>query len=221
MSNITAHIIIIDGAPHTGKKMFSFELALALMYNNQKTALVLPEGSSLKQTITKRKQQFPDLPQLEFISHDEFDKKVNNFNAVIILTSANDNLAVTANTFITIIPQNKKSATKFKEDSAYLNSLWELKKKIAAISARSLDWVVCENNVTERKSASPTEELKHTAKLYGFRLCPPLNHRKAYTTNHTGLSAQDKTTSKLKKELTYDDICAKREIIKLAEFIFS
>jgi hypothetical protein len=57
--------------------------------------------------------------------------------------------------------------------------------------------------------------------MYGFRLCPPLNKRQAYQNNFLGLSAQDKTTGNLNKYLTYDDICAKREIIKLAEFIFS
>lgn len=221
MSNINAHIVIIDGAPNVGKKMFSFELALALMYNNQKTALVLPAGSDLKQTITKRKQLFPTLPQLEIITREEFNTKVNNFNAVIIPTTAEDQLALTANTFITMIPQNKKNATSFMQNKTYLNTLWELKKKIAATNGRSLDWVVCENNLNAKNTTDPTEDLAKTARLYGFRLCPPLNRRKAYTANAFGLSAQDKTTSELKKDLTYDDICAKREIIKLAEFIFS
>lgn len=221
MSDIKAHIVIIDGTPNVGKEMFSFELALALIYNKQKTALVLPRGSGLEKTLNKRKQLFPNLPQLESITPEEFNTKVNNFNAVIIPTTAEDKLALSANTFITMIPQNKKSADSFKQNKTYLNSLWELKKKIAATNGRSLDWVVCENNLKDKNTETPTEDLAKTAKLYGFRLCPPLNSRKAYSANISGISAQDKTSAALKKDLTYDDICAKREIIKLAEFIFS
>jgi len=221
MSDIKAHIIIIDGKANTGKKMFSLELALVLAYNSQKTAIVLPTDSKLRQTLNQRRQQFARLPQIEIITREDFKAKANDYNAVIIPASANDELALTANTFITIIPQTKKSATAFKQDTTYLNTLWELKKKIAASSGRSLDWVVCENNLKDKSTDAPSEELAKTAKLYGFRACPPLNRRKAYAANVSGISAQDKTTPELKKELTYDDICAKREIIRLAEFIFS
>ncbi len=221
MSDIKAHIIIIDGKPNIGRKMFSLELALVLAYNNQKTAIVLPPDSKLRQTLSQRKQQFPHLPQIEIIAREDFKANANDYNAIIIPTSANDELALTANTLITMIPQTKKSTAAFNQDKAYLNALWKLKKKIAASCGRSLDWVVCENNLKDKNTDAPSAELTKAAKLYGFRVCPPLNRRKAYTANASGISAQDKTTPELKKELTYDDICAKREIIRLAEFIFS
>ena len=64
------------------------------------------------------------------------------------------------------------------------------------------------------------------SRLYGFRAAPPLNFRHPYQNAVSGISAQDKTLSpeffpELAKQLTYEDICAKREILKLAEFIFS
>lgn len=66
-----------------------------------------------------------------------------------------------------------------------------------------------------------TGELTQISRLYGFRAAPALNFRKAYKNDATGISAQDKSSADLKKLLTYEDICARREILKLAEFIFS
>jgi hypothetical protein len=59
------------------------------------------------------------------------------------------------------------------------------------------------------------------AKMYGFRVAPMLNRRQAYLSLAEGCSAQDKSEAVLKSQMTYEDICAKREIIKLAEFIFN
>ncbi len=221
MPEINAHIIVIDGASKTGKKMFGFELALALAYNQQKTALVLPADSPLRQTLNTRQTQFPLLPQLGIISREDFYNKVNNFNAVILSASPSDSLATTANTFITLLHKNKKDISSFMQNTTYKADLWELKKKIACQQKHALDWIICENNLNGKNSSIPSEELAKIAKMSGFRLAPPINCRKAYATNIAGLSAQDKTISELKKDLTYDDICAKREIIKLAEFIFS
>lgn len=216
-----AHIIIIDGEHGVGKKTFCFELAIILLYNQQKTALVLSTDSPLRQTLERRKKQFPALPLPAILSREEFANKANDYDAIIIPTDATDELAVTAETFITLLPKNKKASSRFKQNVIYINKLWELKKKIASNFNRSLNWVVCENNLKDKTADAPSAELLQAAKMYGFRLCPPLNHRNAYLANVQGLSAQDKTDESLKDSLTYDDICAKREIIKLAEFIFS
>ncbi len=221
MAENKAHIIIIDGASGTGKKTLCFELALVLLYNQQKTALVLSDDSPLRQTLELRKARFPELPLPTVLSRKDFSEKAGNYNAVIIPASASDELAAGAETFITLLPKNKRASSRFKQDVMYINNLWELKKKIASGYSRSLNWVVCENNLTDKNADAPSAELFQAAKMYGFRLCPPLNRRKAYLTNNRGLSAQDKTATPLKDSLTYDDICAKREIIKLAEFIFS
>ena len=219
MQNIKSHIIVLDGKANSGRKTFGFELALALMYNNQKTALLLSADSPLHKTLANRPK---DLPTPEIISRKDFLSKANNFDAIIIPEiSSNDELAITAQTYITMQPKTKQSSKEFQKDLPYINSVWELKKKIASKYNRSLDWVVCENNPKEKNEEIPSEEISKISRMYGFRLCPPLNKRQAYQNNFLGLSAQDKTTGNLNKYLTYDDICAKREIIKLAEFIFS
>jgi hypothetical protein len=217
-----AHIIIIDGALGAGRKMFAFELALTLLYNAQRTALVLADDSPLRQAIQKRRVLLPQLLTPEIISRKDFYSEANKYNAVIIpeATMA-DELALTASTYITIIPQSKQSAQKFAKKLTYINSVWELKKKIAATYGRSLNWIICENNLKEKISDSPSPELAQISRTYGFRVSPPLNRRIAYQNNITGISAQDKSLPLLKKDLTYDDICAKREITKLAEFIFN
>ena len=219
MHNIKSHIIVLDGKANSGKKTFCFELALALMYNNQKTAILLSSDSPLRKTLANRPQY---LPTPAIISRQDFLSKANNFDAIIIPEiSSTDELAITAQTYITMQPKTKQSSKDFQKDLQYINSLWELKKKIASKYNRSLDWVICENNLKEKNEETPSEEISKISRMYGFRICPPLNKRKAYQNNFLGLSAQDKTSGNLNKYLTYDDICAKREIIKLAEFIFS
>ena len=98
--------------------------------------------------------------------------------------------------------------------------MWELKKKIASNYNKSLNWVICENNLKNKSTDIPSRELTQMAKMYGFRVAPPINKRSSYLNTLEGISSQDKTNTMLKNILTYEDICARREIIKLAEFIF-
>lgn len=216
-----AHTIIIDGANGSGRKMLGFELALVLLYNMQKTALLLTPNSTLKQTILARQTQYPNLPTPQILNREDFIKKNNEFDAIIIPEiNAFDDLAINSSTYITLIPQKKKYINNFEKDINYINSIWELKKKIAANHKRTLNWVICENNLFSNNSSVPSAQLEKLAKTYGFRLAPPLTNRKTYFLNHIGISAQDKNTPQLTEQMSYEDICAKREIIKLAEFIF-
>ncbi|MBO5285202.1 MAG: hypothetical protein J6B00_04925 [Alphaproteobacteria bacterium] len=216
------HIVIIDGKPGSGRKTLAFELALTLLYNAQKTALLLTPDSPLRKTLQKRKEKFPTLLTPAILNREEFEAKAGDFNAIIIPeTNAKDNLAALASTYITMLPANKKNAEFFRKNPSYINSIWELKKKIAATYNHSLDWVVCENNLSGHFISEPSAELAAVARTCGFRTTAPLNRRLAYQTVTTGISAQDKSLIELKNTLTYEDICAKRELTKLAEFIFS
>jgi len=217
-----AHIIIIDGNAETGRNMLSFELAITLLYNAQRTALILTDDSPLKEVLRKRKTILPELLTPAIISRKNFYEEADKYNAIIIPhCCATDELAVMASTYITLLPKEKHSINEFKKNKAYLNSVFELKKKIAATYGHSLNWIICENNRQPTLADSPSVALQKIAKLYGFRLAFPLNNRLPYQKNNQGISAQDKTLPFLSKELTYEDIYAKREIIKLAEFIFS
>lgn len=219
MQEIKSHIIILDGKKESGRKTLGFELALALLYNDQKTALLLSDDSLLHQTLAKRPK---DLPMPAIITRKDFFDTANNYDAIIIPeSSSTDDLALFASTYITLQQKNKKLAQDFPKNLNYINSMWELKKKIASTHNRSLNWVVCENNLKEKNTEEPSAEITKISRMYGFRTCPPLNKRQPYKNNTTGISAQDKTTPNYNKHLTLEDICAKREIIKLAEFIFS
>ncbi|MBP5698867.1 MAG: hypothetical protein J6W96_05025 [Alphaproteobacteria bacterium] len=217
-----AHIIIIDGEPASGKNTLCFELALMLLYNAQRTAVVLPPDSPLREAFKKRSKLLPQLLTPTIITRQDFYNEANKYQAVIIpKIDPSDELAVTASTYITMLAKEKSALHRFQKRREYINSLFELKKKIAATYNHSLNWVVCENNFKTQIIDQPSAELEKMAHTYGFRATPPLNHRKSYKNNTCGISAQDKSLPMLQKDLTYDDICAKREIIKLAEFIFS
>lgn len=219
MPDVKAHTIIIDGAEASGKKMLTLELALVLLYNKQRTALVLTPGSPLHKTLELRKKQYPYLPIPDIIAKEDFYTEANKYDAIILPASADSDLKLTAKTYITLLG-NKNQPIPFQRDLTYINSIWELKKRIASAYNRSLDWVVCENMI-KKISSEPTPELAKISRMYGFRPTPPLNNRISYQNNISGLSAQDKIAPELQKTLTYEDICAKREILKLAEFIFS
>ena len=216
-----AHIIVIDGEKNSGRKMLCFELALLLLYNAQRTAIVLTADSPLREALKKRRLAMPQLLTPTVITFEQFYSEANKYQAVIIPEiSPEHELSVTASTFITILPKNKPALHRFQKKQ-YINNLFELKKKIAATYNHSLNWIICENNFKSSLAEEPSVELQKMANTYGFRASPPLNYRKAYKNNINGISAQDKSLPFLQKDLSYEDICAKREITKLAEFIFN
>ena len=217
----SAHIIIIDGEKNSGRNMLCFELALLLLYNAQRTAIALTPDSPLHEVIKKRRIIMPQLLTPDIINLSDFYASANKYQAVIIPeTSFQSELSVLASTYITLLPKNKPSLNRFQKKQ-YANHIFDLKKKIAATYNHSLNWIVCENNLKPAIVDSPSAELQKLAAVSGFRAAPPLNYRKAYKNNINGISAQDKSLPILQKDLTYEDICAKREITKLAEFIFS
>ena len=227
MSEHIPYIVVINGEKDTGRKTVCLELALVLLYNRQKTAVLLNEDSSLRQTFNNRRQKFPTLPQPDILERNSFPLAAAPYDAVIIPEiSATDELADNAATFITLLRHSRSGIKKFQQNKAYLNEVWELKKRIAATRGHSLNWVVCENNPDSSLPLRQSAELTQMSRLYGFRAAPPLNFRHPYQNAVSGISAQDKALSpeffpELAKQLTYEDICANREILKLAEFIFS
>ncbi len=222
MSDYSAHIVMVDGEKGSGRKTLSFELAIILLYNHQETALLLKEDSPLSETIQKRREQAPNLPQIPIINDTTFASNANRYKAIIIPEADSGNkYAEYSSTYITLLKQNKPALKRFRQNKNYLSSVWELKKKIAANRKQSLNWVICENNLTPHLKEKPDKELIQMSRLYGFRVAPPLNMRTTYKKNITGLSAQDKSSPEFQKMLTYEDICTRREITRLAEFIFS
>ena len=217
-----AHIISIDGPKGSGRNTLCFELALTLLYNAQRTAIVLDAESPLRVAIKNRQKKMPELLTPVILDKKDFYSEANKYSAVIIPhTNTADEFAVAASTYITVLPKEKNVTQNFIKNKTYLNNMFELKKKIASLYGHSLNWIICENNLKPDISDTPSKELEKISRLHGFRLAPPLNKRLSYQNNITGVSAQDKSLPLFKNELTYEDICAKREIVKLAEFIFS
>ena len=217
-----AHTIIIDGESLASKEALCFELAITLMYNDQKTAILLRPDSHIHKIIKNRKSHTQNLPTPTIICYEEYFNQLSNFDAIIIPELNNDDIVATnAYTYITLLPSDTKILKNFNKDKSYINNIWELKKKIASTHKRSLNWVICENNIKSKITDSPSAELTKISRMYGFRATPPLNHLKSSFNNNTGISSQDKTNPLLSNTLSYEDICAKREIINLAEFIFN
>ena len=143
MSEHIPYIVVINGEKDTGRKTVCLELALVLLYNRQKTAVLLNEDSSLRQTFNNRRQKFPTLPQPDILERNSFPLAAAPYDAVIIPEiSATDELADNAATFITLLRHSRSGIKKFQQNKAYLNEVWELKKRIAATRGHSLNWVV-------------------------------------------------------------------------------
>jgi hypothetical protein len=75
MEQKQAHIIIVDGPSKSGKKLFGLELAITLMYNKQKTALLLNSDSPLNKIINSRITSHHFLPTPTIINKDSFVKE--------------------------------------------------------------------------------------------------------------------------------------------------
>ncbi len=216
------HIITIDGMPNSGRKTLCFELSLILLYNNMTTAILVNKDSPLHQIIELRKQNYPLLPTPELINSSIFFDCIDKYDAILIINDKEFSELITySSTYISIIAKTKTSSQNFTKDINYINNIWELKKQIASKHNKSLNWIVIENNTKKVAKSLESNTLQQFTRQYSFKNPSALQHRFSYKSNHSGLSSQDNFHESKKENLSYLDIITKREITRLAEFIFN
>jgi hypothetical protein len=138
------------------------------------------------------------------IPHDEWEKYSNVFNQ--------------AHTVISVI--NSHEDINRQADDAYLNFIWNVKKHHAAQGQKYLNWIVVAYCKSQDQKID-REKLLQAQKRYGFRLAPVIEFRPKYNQVMQGFCSSEMLSAALEGQMSLQDVYARREILELANFIWT
>lgn len=218
----TPIIVISSPKRKNGSSVLALNLAGALWNDGYKVGLFSSNPDEIK--------KFSDA-RLKFCSSQNIKlaqpKLLTNINdlaglsAVIADISAdnyqeNEAIFNTAHTLIT--PLNSENDISWQSDDEYLNFIWKIKKNQASQGKKYLNWIVVPY-LPKNASASFTH-LPEAARRFGFRIAPEIHYRDEYMHVADGYCSADLRDDQLSHLMSFNDVYARREILKLADFIW-
>lgn len=103
-------------------------------------------------------------------------------------------------------------------DSLYASLIWEAKKQRAALGKNAFRWIVIPN---DDYTPEDIKKITEAGKILGFQLAPRLHRRPEYANGlKSGVTVLDKDQPELKTLFDLPDLYARRELKKLASFIW-
>lgn len=216
-------IVISSPKAGTGKTTLALNLAAALWADGYKVFLFAPDND-VAQFLQKRREfcreHNIELPIPQVVSQlSELPQEPVEKTVLIadIPTERNDIYAKIfnqAHTLITVV--DNPSDVNWNMSDGYINLIWNVKKSIAAHGIKYLNWIV----VADLKDENATDwsaSMNDSARKYGFRIAPPLKYRLAYQHLQDGYCAADMVTDNKVFAMTFADVYARREILKLTD----
>ena len=119
-----------------------------------------------------------------------------------------------AHTLITIV--DEPSDVNWNPGDNYINLIWNTKKSIAARGIKYLNWIIVAD-LKDEKMADWSASMSDSARKYGFRIAPPLKYRGAYQHLQDGYCAADMVKNNKVFDMSFADVYARREILKLTD----
>ena len=242
------HIIVISTKENPFlNAVIAANLSVELLADGINTGLVDMSGATSPLSAFMEKRKFfgdtekINLKTPKFISINQdisLDSCLKNaakdFEAIVISSPSGQNdfksAFFYADTLITIL-DDKTSLSLLSEPepskktllkpSVYTGFVWEIKKHLAAVEQKSLNWAILQYqpDETAQKQHRILEEL---AKLYGFRVAPHITPRDAFSERFLqGITFFDLQEKALAKKMTFSDLGAKRDCRKFAEFVLN
>lgn len=208
----------------TGKTLLAAHLAVMLA-KDYKVAVMDNEGekSPLAAFIAKRhvlnlSKNFslptPAYHSLHSINLDDMQQEYD----LIILDSPEDKYFKFSDIFITPLLGEDGLASVVNKDSMYAALLWEARKRRAAAGKSAFRWIIIPNDIF---TSNHYDHLKASSKLLGYAVAPALTRRPEYAAGLAhGVTTLDKDLPELKTLFDLPDLYARRELKKLAEFIW-
>lgn len=222
MSNVPV-IVISSPKPKAGKTTLALNLAAALWSDGYHINIASPDDETIEKFIDSRltfcMQKKISLPTPRLITKTS-EAALNEKEVIIVdLSSANESDANDiynqAHTLITIT--NKSQDMNLQPDDPYLNTVWNAKKNLAARGIKYLNWIVVANLQNDQDW---TDELADLSRRYGFRIAPAIRYRQAYQHINEGFCAADMTVNSKAFRMSFEDVYARREILKLTDFLW-
>ena len=216
-------VIVISGPkPKIGNSVLALNLAAALWNDNYKVGL-LSSNQDRIEFFLRRRAEFAKVNKVD-IAMPEFIPSLDVTTDITALVadigsadySCHEDVFSFAHTLIT--PLNYKDDILWKSNDKYLNFIWEIKKNQAARGIKYLNWIIVPYLKDNCNDFS--DELQEQAKRFGFKIAPAIHHRNEYMHVKDGYCASDLQNKKLSKMMSLQDVYARREILKLADFIW-
>lgn len=220
---VEAPVIVVSAAKRkSGNSVLALNLAGALWNDDYNVGLFSSDSDTL-QAFLKMRKMFAQKYKANLFQPKQIDNLNDNFDisAMIADISADsyqkhERIFNSAHTLIT--PLNDEKDISWQADDEYLNFIWKIKKNQAAQGKKYLNWIVVPYLKDENeKNFSHLPEYSHR---YGFRIAPPIYYRDEYMHVASGYCSADLLNEKLSKQMSLKDVYARREILKLADFIW-
>jgi len=223
----TPYVVITSSQKAAGKTLLAFNLAAALWHDGYSVKICSP----FAENFLRRREEFCrvnkfELPFPESVALTDLDDKCQKTEekqvAVIDMQNAdnekNEMLLAKAHTLITVV-NPKDDETNWQADSPYLNLIWRVKKEAAQRGRKYLNWIVAENQIVPHLESSKAL-LEKFSRRYGFRVAPIVRYRKTYQHIMDGYCAADMPDFSGDLKMTMADVYARREILKLTDFMW-
>lgn len=220
-----AQIVIINSVNNAaGKTTLTAHLAVMLAAEYKSAVLDnAGENSALAMFVAKRynlnlgKNYHLIVPPYYSLQKEKFDELGDTCD-VMLLDSPDEKYFKYADVLITPIRGREGALSVSSTDSLYAAFIWDAKKKRAAIGKSAFRWVVVPN---DDYSNEEIEKIATCGKILGFQLAPRLHHRLEYANGlKNGVTVWDKDQPELKTLFDLPDLYARRELKKLASFIW-
>ena len=216
-------IIVINSINNnSGKSLLAAHLAVMLAKDYKVALADDVQKSILSDFVAKRHVQNLNngynLPVPTYLSlNKQTFAQIENFD-VAILDAPNSKYFQYADIFITMLSGQDGLNSLRQRNSLYASLVWEAKKQRAALKKNTFKWIVVPNDKFENDDYIALNE---SGKFLGFSLAPQLNKRPEFANAFTnGISVIDKDTPKLKTLFDLPDLYARRDLKKLADFIW-
>jgi hypothetical protein len=137
---------------------------------------------------------------------------------VVFLDSPDETYFPLADIFITLVSNSEDLRVLTEKNSPYASIIWQAKKARAAGGRNAFRWVVVPNGTFSEKDLA---DLSQSGKFLGFAVAPSLTKRPEYQQGlASGITVLDKDLPEFKSSFGLPDFYARRELKKIAEFIW-
>lgn len=216
-------VIVVSGTKRKrGNSVLALNLAGALWNDDYKVGLFSSDNDTLQAFLQMRKM-FCQAHKVNLFQ----PKAVKNMNDISDISALVADISAdsyqeyetvfnAAHTLIT--PLNSEDDISWQASDEYLNFIWKIKKNQAAQGKKYLNWIVVP--YLKNENDENFSHLAEYSRRYGFRIAPAIYYRDEYMHVAQGYCAADLRHKKLAKQMSLKDVYARREILKLADFIW-
>lgn len=158
------------------------------------------------------------VPEYHSLDKNTFQEIQDKYD-VILLDSPHEKYFKQADIWITPIRGEEGLKALTEKNSLYAALVWQAKKQRAAEGKNAFRWIVIPQ---EKYSAEINENLAQIGKFWGYAAAPVFPDRPEYAQGlKSGMTVLDKDLPALKTLFELPDMYARRDLKKLAEFIWS